>query len=250
MRNISQFVLLVLVATGITIMSVANPEDNDAISGNGKVVTRDRAIEPFHALKVSGGIDAELAQGSNISLQVETDENIIDNIKTLVKDGVLNIYPEKNIKNVTAMKVRLVFNSMDAIEASGGCDISSKEKLNFSTLHTELSGGCDVKMDFRADKLYCNHSGGCDAYFKGEAGDCQLDVSGGSDFKGSDFHVTNCSIVASGGSDVAVFVTGELDVEASGASDVYYAGSPSKVTKRASGGADIRYGKLETGNRK
>ena len=137
------------------------------------------------------------------------------------------------------MKVRLVFNSLDAIEASGGCDISSKGKLNFSTLHTELSGGCDVKMELRANKLYCTHSGGCDAYFKGEAGDCHLNVSGGSDFKGSDFRVTNCSIEASGGSDVSVFVTGELDVEASGASDVYYAGTPSKVTKRASGGADI-----------
>jgi len=231
--------LLVLVATGITIMSVANPEDENTVRGNGKVITKNRSIEPFHALKVSGGIDAELTQGSDISLQVEADENIIDNIKTVVKDGVLNIYPEKNIKNATAMRIHLVFNTLDAIEASGGCDISSKGKLSFATLHTELSGGCDARIDMRVDKLDCTHSGGCDAYFKGEAGDCHLNVSGGSDFKGAEFRVTNCSIDASGGSDVTVFVTGELNVEASGASDVYYAGTPSKVTKRASGGAEI-----------
>jgi hypothetical protein len=239
MKNISQFIILVLFITGITVMSVANTGNENTITGNGNVVTQKRTIESFHALKVSGGIDVILTQGIDISLQVEADENLLENIKTEVKNGVLNIYSEKNIRNAKTMQIHLTFNKIDAITASGGCDITSKEKLSFSSLQTDLSGGCDIKLEFKAENLMCKNSGGCDAYFKGEAAECSLNVSGGSDFKGSDFRVTNCKIVASGGSDVYVFVSGTLDAEASGACDVYYSGSPIKVTKRASGGSEI-----------
>lgn len=240
MKKFNQFIAFVLVALTLPFLSVANAENNDnSIIGNRNVVTQNRTVTSFHSLKVSGGIDVELSQGNELKLQVEADENLIAIIRTEVKDGVLNIYHDKSIRNAKTMKVYLTFQKLDAITASGGCDIVSKQKLNFATLQTNLSGGCDVKLNCKVDKLVCEHSGGCDAEFSGEAENCTFNVSGGCDIKASDFHVKNCTVDANGGSDVSVHATGELTLKANGASDITYYGKPSKVIKSAHGASDI-----------
>jgi hypothetical protein len=221
------------------VLITANPVLNNKITGNKIVSTQNRQVTSFHSIKVSGGIDIELNQGNELKLQVEADENLIALIHTEVRDGVLNIYHDNNIQNAKTMKVHLTFQQVDAISASGGCDIESKQKLSFSTLKIDLSGGCDIELDCKAEKLVCKQSGGCDSKFTGEAENGIFDVSGGCDVKATELYLKNCSIDASGGSDVTVHVAGELTMKASGASDITYYGKPAKVTKSANGSSDI-----------
>jgi hypothetical protein len=49
----------------------------------------------------------------------------------------------------------------------------------------------------------------------------------------------NCTVDASGGSDVSVNAKGVLIITATGASDVTYYGKPAKITKSAQGASDI-----------
>ena len=137
------------------------------------------------------------------------------------------------------MKIHLNFNQLDDIMASGGCDIESNQKLSFATLKLDLSGGCDIELDCKAVNLVCKQSGGCDAELKGEAENGTFDVSGGCDVKASEFYLKNCTVNATGGSDVSVHVTGELTLKASGASDITYYGKPAKVNKSSTGSSDI-----------
>ncbi len=240
MKKFNQFTVLLMATLAFPVLSAANPvNNNSAITGNKVVITQDRPVTPFHALKVSGGIDVELSQGNELKLQVEADENIIASIRTEVKEGVLNIYREGNIWNAKTMKIHLTFQQVDAITASGGCYIVSKQKLNFSRLKMDLSGGCDIRLDCNAGNLVCTQSGGCDAILSGKAENGTFNVSGGCDVKASEFYLKNCTIDASGGSDVSVNVTGELTMEASGASDITYFGKPSKILQRAYGASDI-----------
>ena len=137
------------------------------------------------------------------------------------------------------MKVHLTFQDIDAITASGGCDIVSRQKLGFATLKMDLSGGCDIKLDCKAVKLNCVLSGGCDAVFTGEAESCSINASGGCDVKASQLYLKNCTVDASGGSDIEINVKGELIMKASGASDITYYGNPAKVSKSEHGASDI-----------
>jgi hypothetical protein len=239
MKTPIQFITLLLVILALQDTYASIPANTTKISGNGIVKTQDRTVSSFHAIKASGGIDIELSQGKEQKLQVEADENLLPKILTEVKDGVLNIYHEGNIHNAKTMKIHLTFLQLDAIAASGGCDIESKHKLSFTTLKMDLSGGCDIKVECKADNLIFKQSGGCDVELKGEAQKGTFDVSGGCDLKASEFHIKNCSVDASGGCDVLVYVTGELTMTATGASDINYYGKPAKVTKRASGASDI-----------
>lgn len=240
MKKSRQFITFLMLTLALPVLSVANPvKPNSSISGNKIVVTQDRQVTSFHAIKVSGGIDVVLSQGKDVKLQVEADENLMAAIRTEVKDGVLKIYHENNIQYAKTMKIYLTFQNIDAIIASGGCDIESKQKLGFATLKMDISGGCDIKLDFRAGSLICKQSGGCDVILSGEAESGNFNVSGGSDVKASELYLKNCTIEASGGSDVSVHVTGELTIEASGSSDITYYGKPAKVIKSAHGSSDI-----------
>jgi hypothetical protein len=239
MKKFNLFTTLIMAALTLPVLLSANPVNTNSITGNKIVVKQDRPVTSFHGLKVSGGIDVELSQGNELKLQVEADENLLALIRTEVKDGILNIYHEDNIRNAKTMKIHLTFQKLDAITASGGCDIESKQKLSFTKLKADLSGGCDIKLECKADNLVCILSGGCDAELKGEAEICSFDVSGGCDVKASEFYLKKCMVDASGGSDVEVNVKNELTMEASGASDITYYGNPSKVTKSAHGASDI-----------
>lgn len=241
MIKFNQLTVLILATLAFTVLYAAEPvKNNRAITGNRQVITQDRPVTSFHALKVSGGIDAELSQGNELKLQVEADENMISSIRTEVQNGVLNIYREGKTGNTKTMKIHLTFQQLDAITASGGCDIISRQKLSFATLKMDISGGCDISLDCNTSNLVCIQSGGCDVILSGKAENANFKVTGGSDVKASEFYLKNCTIDASGGSDVKVNVTGDLKMEASGASDITYYGNPSKITKSAYGASDIK----------
>jgi len=240
MKKIIQCIAPMLLALALPVLSAANQIYTDnTIAGSKNVITQDRQVPAFHALKVSGGIDVELLQGNTLKLQVEADDNLVALIRTEVKDGVLTIWHDETIHDAKAMKIHLTFQQMDAISASGGCDIESKQKLSFATLKLDLSGGCDIVLDCKADKLVCKQSGGCDAGLSGEAQNAVFEVSGGCDVKASDLYLKDCTVDASGGSDVSVRASGELNMKASGASDITYYGKPAKITQNANGASDI-----------
>ena len=111
MKKINNCIALIMVALALPFLSAANPiAGNTAVTGNQKVITQNRSVTAFHAIKVSGGIDVELLQGKELKLQVEADENLVPLIRTEVKDGVLNIYHDESIRNAKTMKIHLVSN--------------------------------------------------------------------------------------------------------------------------------------------
>ena len=240
MKEIKQCIAMILVALALPVVSVAHPAVHiNNITGNNHVITQNRTVTSFHAIKVGGGINVELLQGKELKLQVEADENLVPLIHTEVKEGVLNIYHDENIQNAKTMKIRLTFQDIDAIMASGGCDIVSKQKLGFSSLKIDLSGGCDIILDCKAGKLDCIISGGCDAVLKGEAENCTVNASGGCDLKASQLYLKNCTVDASGASDIEINATGELIIKATGASDITYFGKPARLMQSSHGASGI-----------
>lgn len=231
--------IFLLIAVIAFIPFFANANQQSKIKGNEKVVKQERKISDFHAIDVTGGIDIILTQGNEVSLTVEADENLHPIIITRVDDGVLKIFPEKSIRDAEELTIHLTFKDIDAISATGGCDISSNGHLKLSKLSTKLTGGSDLDLDLTVNELVCTHTGGCDASFNGVGQRGVFTVTGGSDVEALNLKLEDCTIVATGGSDVKVNVTSTLTINASGSSDITYTGSPKKVTKTATGGSDI-----------
>ena len=74
----------------------------------------------------------------------------------------------------------------------------------------------------------------------GSGGDVTLSVAEGSGADLANFSVENADVTANSGSQVTVKVSGRLDANASGGSQVYYLGNPTLGTINESGGSEVR----------
>lgn len=205
---------------------------------------QERSVSSFSFIKLSDGIDLYLRQGTPGKLIVKAEENRIDNIQTEVEGNTLVVKLEKRPSgrwswNRAGARVYVTVDDLRGIKASGGSDVFS-EMLNLKALRVDASGGSDLELKLDVDELQLELSGGSDTGLEGTARMMEVQSSGGSDLDARDFRVVDCTVDSSGGSDVHIFVTGKLEIEASGASDVSYRGNPKELRQKTSGGADVR----------
>ncbi len=211
------------------------------ITGNRQVVEKTRQPGSFTAIEVEDGIDLYLQQGDTEELVLRADENIHEYIITEVEGAVLKIYADASFRRVKEKEMLVTFRDLRELRARQGSDVKSRRPLELETLSAELSSGSDLNLEVSAQEMEFELSSGSDAEFSGEVTDLRIRASGGSDIDGRDLEVTGeCVLRLSGGSDAEVYVTGKLDIEASGASDVEFRGDPEITNLKTSGGSDVR----------
>ena len=197
----------------------------------------------FNAIKVSGGIDIYLSQFESESLAVSASEdNYKRNIKTIVENGTLNIYYDSDggwSKGNKKLKVYISFKNLEKIEAHGASDVHVAGTIFVAKLNLDLSGASDFKGDVAVTELKIDLSGASDVRISGSATNASIESSGASDVKGYDLVTENCFAKASGASDINITVNKELNVNASGASDVFYRGSAVIKDLHTSGASSV-----------
>jgi phage pi2 protein 07 len=204
-----------------------------------------RNVKGFHGIRVSSGIDLYLTQGNEEAVAISaTDQGVRERIKTEVENGVLKIYINNNgfhwSMHDMKMKAYVSFKNLDELGASGGSDIYPQSKLKVSKLDIRLSGGSDLKdADVDVQEMYIDQSGGSDVKISGQVQNLKVEASGGSDLHGYELTTDICNIRASGGSDARITVNKELNIDASGGSDIYYKGSGVIKELRTSGSSSI-----------
>lgn len=183
----------------------------------------------FTAIKVSGGIDIYLSQSSEEALAVSANEKEYrDNIKTVVENGTLNIYYDSKkgwTKGNKKLKAYVSFKNLERLQSGGASDIQVAGTIKGNALSVDISGASDFKGAVDVATLTMELSGASDAKISGTATNLTIESSGASDFKGYDLVTENCTAKASGASDINITVNKELNVHASGASDIFYKGS-------------------------
>ncbi|MCB0633371.1 MAG: head GIN domain-containing protein [Saprospiraceae bacterium] len=210
-----------------------------AQTGSGQVIEQERSLANFSFIDVEDGIDVYLTPGNTSSVMVKADDNLADRIITKVSGKVLSIEMDGSYRKAKKLEVHITLPELSGIEASGGSDVYSTQRFKLSDFKIELSGGSDIRFEMDAGQVFCNLSGGSDAELRGSVNELKAQTSGGSDLKAKDLEIKKCKLYASGGSDAYVWVKEELEMEASGASDIYYRGKPNITHQRASGASDI-----------
>ncbi len=213
----------------------------NGVKGSGNVIEQNRNLSGFTGIKASSGIDVVIMQGSQDKVVVKADDNLADKITTKIDRDVLILGVAKNssIRNAKSFKVLVTAKDLKKLSASGGSDVYSDGSLTLDVFQLRASGGSDVKMELNVKDLDCRINGGSDANLKGKVQHLTVTAQGGSDFEGKGLVVENCEMKVQGGSDAYVYVTGELSMEAHGASDIHYKGSPKVTHQKSSGGSDI-----------
>lgn len=185
----------------------------------GPAASDTRTQDDFRRVRLESGLTASFKPGSP-SVTINSQEKVIDNIDTIVRDGRLHVRvkPGVKISSLEWTEILITGTGVTQLEASGGSTLNA----------TELSG----------DSVDFDVSGGSEITATGNVTAVDLEVSGGSKAK---IHANSetAKVEISGGSSIEVTATSKVRGEASGGSKVRVAGGGDLAAVESSGGSVV-----------
>jgi hypothetical protein len=212
------------------------------LTGSGNLVTQEEAISDFDKVDISQSFDVDVTQGEGFSVVVRVDDNLVEHLQVEKQGSTLRIGLKENrsysISNAT-LQAEVTMPELTGLEVSGASDANITGFKSAEDLILDASGSSTIEGDIEAGDVTVDLSGSSEATLSGSGQDLNIDVSGSSDLDLSDFPVADVNIDASGSSTATVNASGRLDVDASGASNVFYLGDPSIGTIDTSGSSSV-----------
>ncbi len=210
----------------------------------GPTETQNRNVGDFHAISSSGSFDVEFRQGGAEVVKVEADAEVINEIVTEVKGGVLQIHAKNthnwgNFWNNRHIKIYVTAKNLDNISLSGSGDFRIDNQLNTNDLALRISGSGDFSGAINAKTVAVSISGSGDFKLSGKADESTVGISGSGDFNAGDLITKSTAIRVSGSGDANIYASEKLDAVVNGSGDVHYGGHPKSVSKSAHGSGDI-----------
>lgn len=223
----------------LSISACTHAQYRKTVHGNGNVVTKERKAEDFTGIKVSSGIDVYLKQGNNMSITVEADENLHEYILTEVRNGVLNVYTDANIRESEMKRVYVTMKDINSISTTSAGDVVGETPVKSDRLELSASSAGDIKLEVTSKEIKLNISSSGDMTLSGETDILEADLSSAGDLNAYELTVREADISASSAGDADISVTEKLTARASSAGDINYRGNPKSIDSHSSSAGGI-----------
>jgi hypothetical protein len=225
------------IVAAILLFPVACGKKN--ISGNGKVVCQLRDVKGFKAISIKGAYDVYLKKDKLESVQIETDENLLEIIRTELIDSILTISNTKTITRSKELKLTISCPNLNSIDFSGASELTSDSNMVYKDLNINVSGFGRIEMDLQSESLSANVSGGAELEFSGKSDELNVSITGAGNIEAQSLVAQICKIDISGFGKAKLNVSQKLEVNISGAGKVEYFGNP-EVKQSVTGAGKIR----------
>ena len=200
----------------------------ETITGSGKLITETRPVSGVSRVELMIDANLEIQQGSQESLQVTTDDNILSVLQTNVVGGKLNIryQPTVNVRGIYQPKLVLTVKDLSSLRlsSSGTVNVGPLTTGNFDL---NLTSSCNVNIQgIQADKITTNITSSGNITIQGSANSLVLHVTSSGNFRAEDLKVQEANVTLSSSGNVTLWVVESLDAELSSSGNVAYYGSP------------------------
>jgi citrate lyase gamma subunit len=240
MKNLRSLTIAIIVVISSTTSCIQIQGQHwKIIEGNRKVVTRERNTDSFTGVKVSSGIDVYLKQGNNEAVSIEADENLQEYILTEVRNGVLNVYTEYNIRSAEKKRVYVTMKEVKSVSTTSAGDVYGESQINGDKLELSASSAGDIKLDVKVNKVDIDISSSGDITLTGDTDMLRADLSSAGDLKAYDLKTREADISVSSAGDADVNVSEKITARASSAGDINYRGDPKYVDAHSSSAGGI-----------
>jgi hypothetical protein len=205
--------------------------------GSGTAATEARKVSEFAEISVSSAIKLDVTIGSAAEIAVTADDNLLPHVITEVTSDRLKIYVDQGYQSKLGVHVQMSAPELRGLRGSGAVK-TTVTNASGERFRLGLSGASGCKWKGEVDALAMKLDGGSDAEVSGTAGRLELNCGGAAKVDAKELKVKSAKIALSGASSAHVNVSDELNVVASGASTLSYAGEP-KVQKKVSGASRV-----------
>lgn len=260
-RIILGTILVIVLVCGLALPGCIR---RDLSEKNGPITTQTYENTGFTGVDVGNAMKLEVIAGDNYSVAISAGKNLFDRIHVSQSSGILRIYTDGwSLSwwwgNYTP-KVTITMPVLESLDISGAASATVSGFKSAHDLALEVSGASSLDMDMETGFLEATISGASDVKGRMEAVGSHIVISGAStvDFTGSGgdlylrgsgassaslryFTADDADVVLSGASNGSIDVSGTLDVNLSGASDLKYYGNPTIGNSSVTGASDLRH---------
>jgi hypothetical protein len=219
-----------------------NSWGSEKVQGNGNIKKQARELGHFTGVSLSLPAQMELRMGNTESISIETDDNLLPLIDTVIEDGTLKIRPNKRNLNLHSKTMKIVVQAKDVSRVSlGGSGSIDADTLKGGKLQFDLGGSGAINVKgVESDSLSVT-VGGSGNLKTGGGWTKQLSVSigGSGDVNMGQVKAKEASVSVAGSGEATVAVSDALSVTIAGSGDVNYYGDP-KVSKSVVGSGGVK----------
>jgi len=221
----------------------ANDMFPGAASGSGKIETETYSPGKFESISVSYPATIVVNQGDEYLVTVETDDNLLPQLVTTVRDGALVIENGegnyfKRVAPTQAVKITITVRDLNEVVLAkpGRVEVNG---LKTDRLDLGLkSAGEVILQDLEADSLNVYMYSG-KVVSAGTANQLSVSIGKVGEFDGTDLQTQTANVQIGGTASTTVRVSDSLSVSLSGAVAMNYYGSPKEIHESISGAASI-----------
>lgn len=176
-------------------------------------------LEPFQAVKVSGAIKVDIVCGQPQLLTITTDDNLLESVETIVKNGELSISFANSISSSLGIRIKIAMADLRKIRMYGAT------RAGITGIDT--------------DEFLIKGSGASKVTASGKCRRAEVRFSGAGNLDARELISEKMKIKLSGAAKATVHATEEVTVKISGAGKVVCCGNPPEVHKHISGAGKV-----------
>ncbi|MCC2972280.1 head GIN domain-containing protein [Massilia sp. IC2-476] len=214
----------------------------ETVQGSGAVKRQARQVTNFKGLAFELPGKLELRLGDSEGVTIETDDNLLPLVETVVENGTLKIRPSKRNMNLRTKNLRVVVSARQIERLSlGGSGTIDADVLRAPRLDISLGGSGEVnvgKLDSEQAVVTLGGSGDFKAS-GGSARKLSVSIGGSGTVDMGRVQSDSVSINVAGSGEATVWARQELSMSIAGSGDVNYYGDP-RVSKSVVGSGDAR----------
>ncbi len=187
--------------------------------GNGNIIKVQQQLPPFSGIRAKG-IDnvVLLSSGTPYTVITETDENLQDKVKLIVKGSTLRFsYSGINPKKLTFY---VHVPQLEKIDISGAAEIKSTDTVKVNHLKIDAGGAADLRLGLKGETLTVDADGAADIHLAGKVQKVYFNCDGAADIKAGKLLADSAFVRAGGASTVRVNPIRYLHRKISGAADI------------------------------
>ena len=214
-------VLLLALVIALGTAAILSLVDDDGpgsstVQGSGTPMTQSRDLPSFSAVDLVGTNGVRVAVGFGQSVTVRADDNLVDHVTTVVRNGRLTIGDKGSFTASTPMMVNITVPALDrvALTGTGSVLVYGVRANDFAV---EMQGTGSI------------HAGG------GAVRRVDATLAGDGEIQLQDLLAHHVVATVSGTGRLQVHAIGRLEASIPGAGTIVYSGNPTKVTESVTG---------------
>ncbi|MCK5087229.1 MAG: DUF2807 domain-containing protein [Melioribacteraceae bacterium] len=218
--------------------SVSNSE---SIKGSGNVVTVEEEYTDFSNIEIGYAFKANIIQGNEYRIVLRIDDNIVEYLEVSKEGSTLKIFLESgNSYDDVTLEADITLPDLVRVNFSGAVSASISGFDFEHTFNASLSGASTLTSNIRTGNVALGLSGASRVTLNGSGGDILGEASGASNLSLGNFTTGDADIHLSGASTGTINADGLLNAYLSGASSLFYYGSPTMGEISISGASTIQ----------